>query len=745
MKMPVAPGDDAAAGGVGAPMLPEPVTFASSIASAPPSAFPRRFASTQRFTLGAPRSIRVAADDSRIVFSRSTAGDDPVNCLWVLDLDSGLERLVADPVALLSGADQNLTDAEKARRERAREAGGGITTWVGNANLTTAVFALNGLLFRTDLDSGETVQLDAAAGAFDPRISPSGALVAYVAGNNLHVLGPNGDRVVADSRHANVTWGMAEFVAAEEMGRGRGHWWGPSDDHLMAARVDVSDVAEWTISSPVEPWKPARTMRYPAAGETNAKVELAILSRDGTALRIDWAAGDSDDNGSDKGKGEPTFEYLAHVSWGSREQPTLAVQTRDQRTTAVLTVDPLTGVVTERYRWTDPHWTELITGSPAWFGEKLVTVEDRGEARRLVVDGVAITNDVLQVMSIVRVNVSAATAIVGATADSSENHIWSIDLRSGEATPWTSEPGVHSIASGGSVSVISSATLNHFGLKARIRAPGRGDVDGRAIISLAEQPDVMPTPRIMRAGSLDLRTALLLPADLKSNPRTLPVLLDPYGGPHARRVLRSRNAFLTSQWFADQGFAVIVTDGRGTPARGPAFEREVYGDLAAPVLEDQITALHAISTVADLDLTRVGIRGWSFGGYLAALAVLRAPDVFHAAIAGAPVTDWRLYDTHYTERYLGHPDEVPTHYDRTDLCAEAASLTRPLMLIHGLADDNVVAAHTLALSRALLETGRPHQVLPLSGVTHMTPQAAVAENLLRLQLAFLKKELDIQD
>jgi len=225
--------------------------------------------------------------------------------------------------------------------------------------------------------------------------------------------------------------------------------------------------------------------------------------------------------------------------------------------------------------------------------------------------------------------------------------------------------------------------------------------------------------------------------------------LDPYGGPHAQRVQRAASLFHASQWFADQGFAVIVTDGRGTPGRGPTFERDVRGDLAAPVLDDQVAALQALAADRPfLDLGRVAIRGWSFGGYLAALAVLRRPDVFHAAVAGAPVTDWRLYDTHYTERYLGNPNDEPENYERTDLCADVAGLgdrtLPPLMLIHGLADDNVVAAHTLQLSRALLEAGKPHTVLPLSGVTHMTPQEEVAENLLLVQRAFLRQALGIE-
>jgi dipeptidyl-peptidase-4 len=220
------------------------------------------------------------------------------------------------------------------------------------------------------------------------------------------------------------------------------------------------------------------------------------------------------------------------------------------------------------------------------------------------------------------------------------------------------------------------------------------------------------------------------------------VLLDPYGGPHAQRVVASRRAWLESQWWADQGFAVLVVDGRGTPGRDPAWEREVHRDIADVVLTDQVDGLLAAAEVEpDLDLTRVAIRGWSFGGYLAALAVLRRPDVFHAAVAGAPSADWAHYDTFYTERYLGRPQDDPEVYRRTSLLDDAPSLSRPLLLIHGLADDNVVAAHTLLLSQRLTEHGRPHSVLPLTGVTHMTPQESVAENLLLLQVEFLTRVL----
>jgi dipeptidyl-peptidase-4 len=221
--------------------------------------------------------------------------------------------------------------------------------------------------------------------------------------------------------------------------------------------------------------------------------------------------------------------------------------------------------------------------------------------------------------------------------------------------------------------------------------------------------------------------------------------MDPYAGPATRKVTAEQGHWTyVSQWFAEQGFAVLAVDGRGTPGRGPAWERSIYLDFAGPVLADQVEALQeAAERHPSLDLTRVGIRGWSFGGFLAALAVLRRPDIFHAAVAGAPVTDQRLYDTHWRERHLGHPDEHPEAYDRCSPIREAASLSRPLLLIHGLADDNVVAAHTLRFSAALLAAGRPHEVLPLAQVTHLPSDEAVAENLLLHQLDFLQRALGL--
>jgi dipeptidyl-peptidase-4 len=229
----------------------------------------------------------------------------------------------------------------------------------------------------------------------------------------------------------------------------------------------------------------------------------------------------------------------------------------------------------------------------------------------------------------------------------------------------------------------------------------------------------------------------------------VPVVLDPYGGPHAQRVLSARAAFTASQWLAEQGFSVLVVDGRGTPGRGPGFEHAVHLDLAGPALEDQLVALDAAAGLEPrLDLTRVGIRGWSYGGTLAALAAVRRPDRIRAAVIGAPVTDWHRYDTHYTERYLGPPAAQSEAYARSavvgpagGLCAVGPGSPAALLIIHGLADDNVLATHSFLLTESLLAAGHPFRFLPLTRATHMASDPVIAARLLEAEVDFLRDAL----
>jgi len=666
------------------------------------------------------------------MFLRSSGPVDPVNSMWVLDVVTSAERLVVDPRHLTDPGDtQNLPPAERARRERVRETGSGIVSYDVDDALTAAVFALDGRLWRVSLvDGGPPEPLAASPGAFDPRLSPDGARVAYVAGPILRVTGDAAsDRAVVEEASETVTWGSAEFVAAEEMGRTRGHWWSPDGRRLLAARVDTSPVPRWWIADAASPGREPTEIRYPAAGEANADVALAVFDLDDAAepVTVAW-----DEDG---------WEYLAAVRW-SADGLLLTVQTRDQRTLGVLQADPDSGTCRLLRTVTDDAWVELVPGVPRLVGERLVTADDRGAARRLCVDGEALTPGDMQVRAVHHADDEGV--IVTTSVDPAEVHVARVGW-DGTVEWLTSGPGVNGVAAGGGTVVLVGRSLAHSGRRCRVSSRLRSGQD-HDIASHAADPGLELNVEMIELGPRRLVSALVMPSgSAGQGDGRLPVLLDPYGGPHAQRVQRAEALFHTSQWFAEAGFAVLVVDGRGTPGRGPAFERAVRGDLAGPVLEDQIEALHAAADrYPMLDLEKVAIRGWSFGGYLAALAVLRRPDVFAAAIAGAPVTDWRLYDTHYTERYLGHPADEPSNYERTDLGPLAPGLQRPLMLIHGLADDNVVAAHTLRLSRALTEAGRAHTVLPLSGITHMTPQEEVAENLLLLQLRFLQDALGLQ-
>jgi dipeptidyl-peptidase-4 len=687
------------------------------------SSYPRESARTQRYTLGEPRNVVVSPDGARIVFLRSRHGTDTRNCLWVVDAATGEERLVADPESLLGGRDDDdLPPEELARRERAREQAGGITAFATDADATVVAFAVAGRLFVGGLLSGQARELPVAGPVFDPRPDPRAQRVAYVSGRLLCIGELDGRwRVLAggeDDEPEDVSWGRAEFVAAEEMGRMRGYWWSPDGSALAVARVDTRPVQRWYLGDPADPATAPTEMAYPAAGTPNADVSLHVIGLDGSVVDVAWDRAAS--------------PYLADVHWGDGGLM-ITVQARDQRAVTVLRADPATGVTDVVFEDRDDIWVDLVDGVPRLLADgTLVTCADRDGARRLLVDGAPVTPADLQVRAVSGVDDAGVVFTANAIDDSTSVQVWRW-TRDGGAVALTDEPGVHSAAAGGATVVVRATTLAEPGAQ-------WATLDGIELASHAATPGTRAVADISFAGPSRIATAVLLPRDHDGSP--LPVLLDPYGGPHGPRVLRAHNAHLASQWFADQGFAVVVADGRGTPGRGTAWERAVHHDLATPVLDDQITALHhAAEQHAELDLTRVAIRGWSFGGYLAALAVLRRPDVFHAAIAGAPVTEWRLYDTHYTERYLGDPAAQPDVYDASSLLPLAAGLTRPLLLVHGLADDNVVAAHTLQLSSALLAAGRPHEVLPLVGMTHMAADEVVAEHLLLHQLDFLRRSL----
>ncbi|CAB4860484.1 MAG: prolyl oligopeptidase family serine peptidase [Actinobacteria bacterium] len=678
--------------------------------------YPRQKARTRGFQLGRPRAFAVSG--SRVLFIRSSGGNDPVGSLWVLDLGQTppTERRIVDAATLLAGGD--LPAEERARRERMREVTSGITAFSLDEQGSRAAFVVSGVPYFIDVASGTISELPAPGPVIDPRMSPDGTHVAFVSGNGLHavLIGSAQSFPLCLPDHADESWGLADFIAAEELDRVRGHWW--FDGGLLVERFDNSGVDIRWIADPAQPEIEPTAHRYPSAGTANAVVELWLVGLDGVRTPIAWDTSE--------------FPYLASVHDGVIE-----LLSRDQRTAQISRVDTATGSLMPLATRVDDAWHDVMPGVPLVRDNVLIEIvnDTASDTFRLALDGVAVSPVALQVRALLHADAASLTFLASPEPD--RQAVYRLDRATSQVSALTDPAGWAGAVVGEAARIEAVADADACSTTFTAVA---GDLR-LAIESFAEVPLVDVRPAYSRAGASALPACILWPSGHVAGSGSLPVIMSPYGGPHAQRVVRSASAYATDQWIADQGFAVVIIDGRGTPGRGPAWERAVHGDLAEPILADQVEGLQALGALhPDLDLGRVGIRGWSFGGYLAALAVLDRPDAFHAAVAGAPVTDWALYDTAYSERYLGLPDGSDA-YELTSLLPRAPRLTRPLVLIHGLADDNVLAAHTLLLSSALLAAGRAHSVIPLSGVTHMTPQEIVAENLLRLEIDFFRSNL----
>lgn len=686
-------------------------------------------------TPGFPRALALSSDGTRLCYLRARDRTDRRQALWIVG--DGAPAMVVDPEHL--DGNGAISDDERARRERTREQAAGITSYATTPGLETLTFVHDTRLHVVVTADRVLRVLDVPGPVSDPRPSPTGDHIAWVSRGRLYVADVDGGdvRELAGDDDPDVTWGTAEFIAAEEMGRLRGYWWSPDGQALAACRVDTTTVLRWWLHDPIAPGAPPQQLRYPAAGTANAAVTLAIVGLDGTHSEVVW---DRD-----------RLPYLAAVRWQDGAPLTIAVQRRDQRTVEILTVANDGGDARPCRTITGDPWVELVPGTPTWTPDgRLVTVEDdvSADTRRVLIDGAPHSPAGLHVAAVLSC-VPDGVVVTGSADDPTSAGLWLLPTDGTAARSLTADRGMHGgLATAGTV-VVRSERVDDLAVTTRVLRDGAGPRhngdEGAPPIDVPEIPmaaRVFPRPRFATLTDDALRVALLLPSWYKDGP--LPVLLDPYGGPHARQVRRAARAFLVSQWFAEAGMAVLVIDGRGTPGRGLAWEHAVHGDLATPALEDQERGLEAAAARWPmLDRDRVAIRGWSFGGFLATAAVLRRPAVFHAAIAGAPVTDWRRYDTHYTERYLGHPDVDPRGYDRSSLLDDAPALRRPLLLLHGLADDNVVAAHSIALSDALLAAGRPHSLLPLSATTHMTRDPVRRSRLLEIQLRFLRDTIGL--
>lgn len=434
------------------------------------------------------------------------------------------------------------------------------------------------------------------------------------------------------------------------------------------------------------------------------------------------------------------------------------------------------------------YWLDLIHGTPAFTpnGRLICAMNDMdADTNRLTVDGVPFTPAGLQVREVLNVTDDDVLCVVQRTPellpDDSLPFLWqsnaadhdarSFDVVSirydGTWEPLTYAPGQWTMSRAGNGCVVTGRGMDDATAQMQhcmniVTTDENGtDVASMVVSPIenhAETPGFTPNVHFTRLGERGLYTAIVLPSASSeyAHADTLPVLMKPYGGPGFQQVVENQSFYWDAQWWADQGYIVVTADGRGTTGRGPKWDRAIYETMKSVTLEDQVDAVRALpealatlaaqenkesseTTIPQPDLNRVAMIGWSYGGFLSALAVLEAPETFAAACAGAPPTDWTLYDTHYTERYLGLD---PAVYERNSIISDAPQLDRPLMLIHGFADDNVTIAHSLRLSQALMAAGRKHTFLPLTGITHMTNDETVAENLLILQRDFLAKALE---
>jgi dipeptidyl-peptidase-4 len=330
--------------------------------------------------------------------------------------------------------------------------------------------------------------------------------------------------------------------------------------------------------------------------------------------------------------------------------------------------------------------------------------------------------------------------VITASPDRTSFGIYRVPLAGGAPQPLAAAPGEHdAIFPNGAHGIFAdSFSLANGSAGVAIRK-----ADGSTIAVLpskAESPPTLPKVDYLTAGTKDFDTAVIRPADFKPG-RKYPVILSVYAGPGVKNVVRAPRHALEDQCLADQGFIVVTLDGRGTPGRDHDFERAIKGDLIDAPLADQIDGLQgAAAKIPEMDMRHVGVTGWSFGGYFTNMATIRRPDVFEAGVAGAPVVDFDDYDTAYTERYLGIPQDDPKAYAVSNVLTYAANLQRPLLIMHGLTDDNVYFENTFKLTQALIKAGKPYNLLLLPG-THQLPDPVLRARVDERRAAFFKQEL----
>ncbi|GAC1538469.1 MAG: S9 family peptidase [Myxococcales bacterium] len=689
-------------------------------------AFLETLTQTRGFRLGLPGTVQLTPDGGTVLFLRGLARSPELR-LHAFDVKTGAVRELITPDQILGGKAEVLSDAEKAQRERMRVSVRGFTSYDLSHDGTQVLVSLSGRAYVVPLAGGSAREV-AGPGAqgepiFDARLSPDGARVSFVRGGELWVA-PSAGGIPHQLTHgatAARTHAQAEFIAQEELGRFRGYWWSPDSKSLLYEEADAGFVEQLYLADPADEFKPPQQQAYPRPGKPNVKLAFGIVPAAGGETR--WLEYD-----------RARFEYVARVDWEENAQPTLLLLTRDQKDLSLVAADPATGKTRELLCEHDDAW--LNVDSPRAGGGRdyrwlpdgsgfLWTTEARG-AWQLELRGKdgALLRELTPVdfglAGLDAIDARAGTALVSRAAEPFDAQVWEVPLKGGPPRALTQGPARHDAVFARESRAHALTELPRQGPPTVRVVRADGSTAG-VLPSVAEKAPFSVNLSLSKVGAEGFWTATIKPHDFDPA-KKYPVIVQVYGGPHARTVHATDTAYVTAQWIADHGYIVVSADGRGTPGRGRAWERAIRDRFAEVPLADQVAALRALAQrEPSMDLARVGIMGHSFGGFMSALSVMRRPDVFRAGVAGAPVVDWRNYDTAYTERYLGVPPPAgpSAAYEANGLLPYAAGLERPLLILHGTADDNVHFSETLLLTDALFRAGRPFELLPMRGQTHM--------------------------
>ena len=724
------------------------------------------------------RSPQISPDGRLVAYLQGSDQNKDRMDLWAYDIGQRQRRLLVDSARLVP-EQQALSDEEEQRRERQRTSSlSGIVEFEFSPDSRFLLVPLAGDLYVYDLHAAPenaVRRLTRSSGyATDARFSPRGHFVSFVRDQNLIVydLSSGTERMITTVGGGLISFGTAEFIAQEEMGRTTGYWWSPDEKRIAYTRVDESPVREIERFEIYADTTKVVKQRYPAAGTPNANVQLFVARLrppgappNGTAAGSDRgdAAGvdqGSEQSGSASGlRGEAPVRadlgsnldiYLARVSWFP-DGSALAVQreSRDQKTLTLLHVDPATGATRELLSEHSDTWIDLndeltflarsrhfIWASSRSGFQHLYLYDWNGKLIRPLTSGewqVTGDNDSHGIRG-----VDERRGILYFTANAQsplERHLYSLSLNDPSAPMQriTVDSGWHGITMSTNAHLfIDTFSTPESPPSVTLRAAN--GVELAVLLSnkvTANHPyapylsDQLPTEfgTLTANDGQALNYQIIKPRNLVPG-RRYPVIVDVYGGPGVQRVRRAWAGYPRSnegffrQYLAQRGYIVFTLDNRGSAFRGVRFEAALYHHFGSVEVQDQLTGVRFLKTLPYVDPQRIGVYGWSFGGYMALMCMMQAPDVFAAGVAGAPVTQWNLYDTHYTERYMGTPRENPEGYETSSVPRHAPSLRGPLLIMHGMADDNVLFTHSTTLFKQLQDLGKPFQMMTYPGSKH---------------------------